>query len=368
MSVPALVAVWYLASILAIVTCKSVLLTVACPATLCATQLACAAAGLRLMGSGERTKSASLPPLAQPEFKLVLAIGASYCFGFLLTNAAIAYAAPSFVETIKSGEPLSTVVLAAAFLGERDSLLTLACLVPIVLGVSMASGFGGSDHFSAVGFSLALASNFSFSGRAVLTKALRRYHPEARASRSDSVLFYHVSRLGFWLVLPVSLLVDAGVLKVALLGSGGGGSGGDDDDDGMPPRAIVVSGTNSGSNGGDGGGGGDGSSGGALHLLALLLANGCAHALYNGVSFAVLSRVTVTTHAVLNIVRRVALIAVTAVLFGTRVSAFNWAGVALAVAGCIGFARSKQQGGPVPVVGALGLPLLPLTTQVAKAL
>ena len=48
-----------------------------------------------------------------------------YTLGFLLTNAAFEFAAPSFVESIKVGEPLSTVALAALYLGERERPLTL---------------------------------------------------------------------------------------------------------------------------------------------------------------------------------------------------------------------------------------------------
>ena len=194
-SVGPLICIWYSASVLAIVTTKAILLAAACPATLCVTQLAAATLGVATMQQHRGRKAAGGPaPLLRPEFNTVLAIAASYTCGFLLTNAAIAYAAPSFVETIKSGEPLSTVLLAALFLGERERRLTLLCLLPIVVGVGMASGFGGSDHFSAFGMVLALASNVSFSGRAVLTKALRRSQPEAAASRSDAVLFYHARR------------------------------------------------------------------------------------------------------------------------------------------------------------------------------
>lgn len=84
---------------------------------------------------------------------------------------------------------------------------------------------------------------------------------------------------------------------------------------------------------------------GGLRLALLLLANGCAHATYNGVSFAVLRRVSTASHAVLNIVRRVVVIGASAAFFGTYVSPLNWAGVAVATAGVVGFGRSKQRGG-----------------------
>ena len=74
-------------------------------------------------------------------------------------------------------------------------------------------------------------------------------------------------------------------------------------------------------------------------LGLLLVANGSAHALYNGVSFVVLNRVSVATHAVLNIMRRVCVIGFAAAAFGTPVSLFNWAGIALAAFGVSAFAE-----------------------------
>ena len=77
-----------------------------------------------------------------------------------------------------------------------------------------------------------------------------------------------------------------------------------------------------------------------------------------GACFVVLGRVSTSSHAVLNIVRRVTLIAVTAALFGTHVSAWNWVGVALTTAGVLAFGRSKQQaGGASRRRGAVLLPL-----------
>ena len=43
----------------------------------------------------------------------------------------------------------------------------------------------------------------NFSARAVLTKSLKRRHPASQASASDACLFYHVSRLGATMLLPI---------------------------------------------------------------------------------------------------------------------------------------------------------------------
>ena len=80
-----------------------------------------------------------------------------------------------------------------------------------------------------------------------------------------------------------------------------------------------------------------------------MLANALAHATYNQLSFQVLSRVSASSHAVLNIARRLLLIVFTVGVFRTPMDLFNWAGVALAIGGVLLFAREKgrrqHQGG-----------------------
>ena len=300
LAVGPLVLLWYGSSVIAIVTAKGVLREAAAPATMCAVQFACAVLGVRVMlpSSATTTKLTG-----RPEQSHVRGIGFTYALGFLLTNAAISVAAPSFVETFKSSEPLSTVGLAALILGDRERLTTLLALLPIVIGVAMASH--GSAAFSLVGMAMALCSNLAFSGRAVLTKSLKRHHASSLPAGSDAVLFYHVSRIGFWLLLPCACLLDVRYVLARL----------------SDPSATLSS---------------------CAYLVALLLINGCAHALYNGVSFLVLAKVPIATHAVLNIVRRVLLIAVSATVFVTPITTFNWIGVGMTAAGVALFARSKH--------------------------
>ena len=182
----------------------------------------------------------------------------------------------------------------------------------------------GGAAFSGTGMWLALASNLAFSGRAVLTKALKRSHPGALAAKSDTCLFYHVSRYGLCLLVPCTLLLDLrSLLGWSASPSAHGG------------RSLA----------------------GGARVCGLLLLNGMAHALYNGVSFIVLAKVSIATHAVLNICRRVLVIAVPAAVFATPLTAFHWAGVGLSVLGVSLFARSKGQG---VATRARSKPLLPV--------
>ena len=181
-----LAALWFGASVIAIASAKTVLLAAPCPSFLCAVQFAVAP-----LACGRVQPRVAALPSGAPEFNLVFGLAASYTLGFLLTNAAFD-AAPSFVETFKAAEPLSTVGLAICFLGERERTATYVSLIPIVIGVAIASS--SKVTFSVLGMALALLSNVSFSARAVLTKALKKQFPESPASASDAQLFYMVSR------------------------------------------------------------------------------------------------------------------------------------------------------------------------------
>ena len=83
-----------------------------------------------------------------------------------------------FVETIKSSEPITTVLLAFVLLGETETALSYVCLLPIVGGVALASM--GDMSFSALAFAVVQVSNLGFSGRAVFVKQLKSGRP-ARA-------------------------------------------------------------------------------------------------------------------------------------------------------------------------------------------
>lgn len=302
-----LILCWYSTSTLSVVTSKFLLTETGSPISLAALQFFGATLGCRcskwLFSSGKQAPSR--PTRGNPVLYL---LAFCYTLGFLLTNAAFSAATASFVETFKSAEPLSTVALAALLLGERERCWAYVALAPIVAGVAMASY--SPSNFSVTGMLLSLASNVSFSGRAVLTRRLKSSYPNSEAARSDLSLFGTVSALGLSLLLPLALLLDASRMLRALRSA---------------PRLALP-----------------------------LLANAAAHATYNGASFAVLGRVSVASHAVLNIMRRVLVIAIACTYFGTPFSALNAAGLALAVGGLVGFARAKASSGRSSSGGAAG--------------
>lgn len=289
-----LITAWYLSSCVAITTSKLCMQMAPVPLLLCSSQFLTATlatkAYLVVTGSPSR--------LGRREVTAVIRTAASYSAGFGLTNLAFSLAAASFVETVKAAEPVSTALLAAMWLGEREKTATYASLGPIVVGVALATGTDDAPVWS-VATLVVIASNVCFSLRAVFVKALKYDHPSAAPARSAVVLFYHVSRFGFpAFVLAALVRGDLATLRRS-----------------DPDRPL---------------------------FFAAIFANGLAYSAYNMASFMVLNKVATTTHAVLNVFRRVVVIIATTLYFATPMSLSGSIGILIAALGVTVYAKSKD--------------------------
>jgi solute carrier family 35 protein E1 len=130
-----LILVWYGASVFAIMTSKMVMQEAPLPFSLCMMQFLVATfvSGAAILLQG------GWPKPIGPEFSTLGKTSLSYTLGFMLTNVGFSLLSAPFVETVKSSEPITTVLLASFFLGEVDSLRSYLSLIPIILGVAAAS-------------------------------------------------------------------------------------------------------------------------------------------------------------------------------------------------------------------------------------
>ncbi|KAJ8599431.1 hypothetical protein CTAYLR_007994 [Chrysophaeum taylorii] len=291
-----LVVAWYGSSVLAITTSKMCMQMAEVPLLLCACQFLTATCGSWSMLSAS---NGALRLTRNSETRAVAKTAAAYAMGFLLTNLAFAMAAASFVETVKAGEPVSTAALAASWLGERESVATYLSLAPIVLGIALATATEDTAPVLSLATLVTLGSNVCFSLRAVFVKQLKQSCPSSAPAKSAVVLFYHVSRFGFPVFIVCAFLR------------------------GDPARVIEAPGIS------------------LPFFVAALFANGLGYSAYNLASFMVLNRVSTTTHAVLNVCRRVVVIAVTTLYFRTPLSLAGAAGILIAAAGVFLYANAK---------------------------
>ncbi len=226
----------------------------------------------------------------------------SYTCGFLFTNMAFSVVTASFAETVKSAEPLTSALMAYVVLREVESWPTYACLIPICVGVACSCLH--EDSFNIFGFSCAALSNVCFSARAVYAKKIMKSLPGALDEVS---LFGYVSIIGLCMLVPVAIYMEGNKLYDKFFV---------DLDDSYVP-------------------------GGRQQLLLLVMGNGVAYTCYNLMSFLVLTRTNMVTHAILNCIRRVFVIIFTCYFFDIRLSNTNLAGVGVAITGVIAFGYFK---------------------------
>lgn len=291
-----LTVLWYTSSMMAITTSKLTMQAAKVPLILCSVQFLSAT----LISGG--TLALKGAPLGLPghEGPILVGVSVTYTLGFFFTNLAFSLANASFVETVKSGEPISTVILAYALLGEAERMQTYASLLPVVYGVGMASS--GEAGGSLAAFAATVGSNFGFSARAVFAKQLKRDYPKSPPALSDVSLFFQISWMGLLVLLPFAALAEGEKMREAV----------------------------------------DSPSFEGLRFMSVILLNGMMYTAYNQFSFMVLSRVSTATHAVLNVLRRVCVIGATTFFFGTPLSFVNMEGMIVAVLGMLWFTYSKS--------------------------
>ena len=200
----------------------------------------------------------------------------------------------SFVDTIKAGEPIATVLLTVLFLpGEKVTPLVFFSLLPIVAGVAVSSL--SDTSFNLLGFGMAMGSNLCFSARSICAKLLR----SSLGKQMDNAnLFVWINLYGALLLLPVAIYFE-GPLLFQVFKAGG-----------KPMRFFLF--------------------------------NGTVYWLNNQMNFLVLEKVDAVTHGLINCGRRVANICFAIVWFGTAITLYNGIGITLALSGAYCYMKAKQ--------------------------
>ena len=217
-----------------------------------------------------------------------------YTVGFCLTNGSFGKVNASFVDTIKAGEPIATVILTLVCLpGEKVTALIFLSLLPIVMGVATSSLSEAS--FNLLGFCMAMGSNLCFSARSICAKLLR----SSLGKQMDNAnLFVYINLYGALALFPFAMCLEGPLLLTVLMGGG------------KPMRFF--------------------------------LANGFFYFLNNQMNFLVLEKVDAVTHGIINCGRRVANICFAIVWFGTAITTYNAIGITLALSGAYCYMKAKQ--------------------------
>jgi len=252
---------------------------------------------LFLWGTGIRKP----PKLNSDGIKTLLPIGAAHALGHAGAVIALGAGAVSFAQTVKAAEPVFTCVLSYLVLGTVFKWQVYSSLIPISVGVSLASLKELSFTWKALYG--ALASNVAFASRAVLSKATM--DKPAGENMNPANLYGVLTIMAFIYSLPFALYYEGPQFMAAWKAS----------------TAVV----------------------GAPWLLKQMFLDGLYYYTYNEVAFVTLNQVSPITHSIANTIKRVCIILATVLVFGNKLTPLGAAGSTLAVAGTFFYSIAKSK-------------------------
>ncbi|KAJ0053509.1 hypothetical protein Pint_02761 [Pistacia integerrima] len=241
------------------------------------------------------------PKLTRSQFAAIFPLAVAHTMGNLLTNISLGKVNVSFTHTIKAMEPFFTVLFASLFLGEKPSFWIVSSLLPIVVGVALASFTDAS--FNWTGFCSAMASNVTNQSRNVLSK---KFMVRIEETLDNVNLFSVITILSFILLVPAAIFLEGIKFTPSYLQSAAS--------QGLSIRELC---------------------------LKSLLTGFCFHS-YQQVSYMILQMVSPVTHSVGNCAKRVVVIVSSVIFFRIPVSPINTLGTALALAGVFLYSRTKR--------------------------
>jgi solute carrier family 35, member E1 len=256
-------------------------------------------------------------------------IAACHGFGNAATVMALNSASVSFVHVIKSAEPIFSAILSLFVMNSKLSILTYLSLLPIVIGVALASL--KELNFTWMAFLSAMMSNLCYQSRMVFSKAAliashhhidnsnsnNNHHNVSKLKSEDSIpisavnTFRIITVFACLQLLPVTIFFERQGLYHFFI--------------------ILVSAS---------------SNLEYRKLLINLIISGVSFYIYNEISFWILDLVHPVTHAVGNTIKRIVLILASVMIFHTKVSGLGMFGSFLAVIGSMIYALSQQHHQP----------------------
>jgi len=241
------------------------------------------------------------PKIGMEGWKTLIPIGAAHALGHAGAVIALGAGAVSFAQTVKAAEPVFTCVLSYFVLGTVFKWQVYSSLIPIIVGVSIASLKELSFTWKALYG--ALASNVAFASRAVLSKATM--NTPAGENMDAPNLYGVLTILAFIFSLPFALYYEgAGFLPA------------------FQKSAAVV---------------------GAPWLIRQMALDGFYYYLYNEVAFITLNQVSPITHSIANTIKRVCIIIATMLVFGNRMTTLGKIGSTIAIAGTFFYSYAKAK-------------------------
>lgn len=228
-------------------------------------------------------------PVTKAEFLQIFGPASMHAIGHVAANISFAAVAISLTHTVKTLEPAFNVVLSQLILGQSTPLPVVATLVPIMLGVSLASA--AELSFNWMGFLSAMASNLTFGFRAVWSKKAMK----DIKNLSSTGVYAWTTLIACLICVPCAVFMEGPYLKA-----------------GVDAAVAKI---------------------GAKAFYTQLLSVGLLYHLYNQFAFNTLARISPVAHGVCNVVKRVCIIGTSVLFFGNKLTTQTQVGTVIALIG-----------------------------------
>lgn len=239
------------------------------------------------------------PHLSFHQLQQVSIVALWLAVGHVMSTVAPAYGTVAFTNIVKTLEPLFTCVFSAMFFKEVFSFPVYLSLVPVVVGVAMASA--NEVSFSMISLLSGLLSNVCFAMRAISAKQL--LSKPVGQNMDAKNLYAILTIIAFVTILPLAIISEGKSIVPGTIRTC--------EQVGLPK------------------------------LLRMLLLCGISHYSYNECAFLALTSVHPVTHAVANTIKRIAVIVVSVLYFRSPLTVTGAIGSGIAIAGVMLYSVAK---------------------------
>lgn len=152
------------------------------------------------------------PVKSRQQFYKISTLALIFCIAVVLGNVSLRFIPVSFNQAIGATTPAFTALLAAVMMGHRESRSVYLSLIPVIVGIIIASG--AEPMFNMAGFLAALTAT---AGRA-LKSVLQGIMLSDSSERMDSLsLLLYMAPVATISLVPITLYFEPDALSNALI-------------------------------------------------------------------------------------------------------------------------------------------------------